>query len=156
MSGVRCKLEYSFYNTEKTDSNIVFKDKGEESGRELRKEIKQICKEDKKEYKNTPIKNQRKADQPSGGLRPPLGPPPPGGGTSAKSGWRRGNEVAEDKYKAHPYDPIGKDGKPVVPLRYRNVLTGNKIGGYIGGVKIDNKVRRYVKTSIDEYPLITS
>jgi hypothetical protein len=36
-----------------------------------------------------------RTDQPSGGLRPPLGPPPPGGGTSAKSGWRRGNGVAE-------------------------------------------------------------
>lgn len=53
----------------------------------------------------------------------------------------------------HPYDPIGKDGKSVRPLSYRNVLTGSGRGGY----EKEGAKHHFVKpVAIDEYPLNTS
>jgi hypothetical protein len=69
-------------------------------------------------------------------------------------------EIKLEEYIAHPYDPIGPDGKVVRPLSYRNVLTGGAPGGYAkredGGKKIDHLIKIETKVSLDDYPLYTS
>ena len=67
---------------------------------------------------------------------------------------------SNQEYIAHPYDPIGPDGKPVRPLSYRNVLTGGAPGGFAkrdeGKKSIDHLIKLETKVSIDDYPLHTS
>jgi hypothetical protein len=76
------------------------------------------------------------------------------------SGGVPGTVNAPSSYVAHPYDPIGPDGKPVRPLSYRNVLTGSAPGGFAkredGSKKIDHLVKIETMVSLDDYPLYTS
>jgi hypothetical protein len=70
------------------------------------------------------------------------------------------NEISPVPYVAHPYDPIGLDGKPVRPLSYRNVLTGGAPGGFAKRedkkTMIDHLIKIETKVSLDDYPLYTS
>jgi len=71
-----------------------------------------------------------------------------------------GTMNAPSPYVAHPYDPIGPDGKPVRPLSYRNVLTGGAPGGFAKRedktTTIDHLIKIETKVSLDDYPLYTS
>jgi hypothetical protein len=76
------------------------------------------------------------------------------------SGGVSGIETTAPTYVAHPYDPIGPDGKPVRPLSYRNVLTGSAPGGFAkreeGRKGIDHLIKLETRVSLDDYPLYTS